>query len=66
LGPCRSTLFPIQRPAPCLCVFNAKFIISDSTYTKEKTKESDKKKEIKNRREEDKREEKVCIEIAKT
>jgi hypothetical protein len=44
LGPCRSTLFPIQRPAPCLCVFNAKFIISDSTYTKEKTKESDKKK----------------------
>jgi hypothetical protein len=49
---------------------NAEFTISDSTstYTEEKTKESDKKEkeEIKNRREEDKREEKVRIEIAET
>nr|YP_009179128.1 Ycf1 [Salix babylonica]ALK27060.1 Ycf1 [Salix babylonica] len=46
----------------------SEFTISDSTYTEEKTKESDKKEkaESKNRREEDKREEKVRIEIAET
>nr|QGU84641.1 hypothetical chloroplast RF19 [Scolopia chinensis] len=47
---------------------NAEFTISGSTYTEEKTKESDKKEKEagKNKREEDKREEKVRIEIAET
>lgn len=44
---------------------NVEFIILDFIYIEEKIKESDKKEkeEIKNRWEEDKREEKVCIEI---